>query len=78
MRIMINIAPPTEAPIIMGSFDFGSSSLLSVVSVVEIKGWTLKMVAFTDPPMLDVSLSTMAFRTSFLMALSENPWGCCI
>ena len=48
MRITINIAPPTEAPIIMGSFDFGFSSLLSVVSVVEIKCWTLRMVAFTD------------------------------
>ena len=50
---MPNITPPTEAPVMMAYIGFGSSSLSSVVSaVVEIKGWTLKMVPPTDLPIL--------------------------
>ena len=68
-----DITNATETPLTMAFFDFDSSSLSFVVSVVEIKGWTLKMVPPTDPSMLDVSLSTIALRTSFLMAAFENP-----
>ena len=73
MRIKTNIAPPTQSPIIMAFFDFGLSSVSFVVSEVEIKGWTLKMVPPTDPPILYSLLSTMAFRTSLLTISPENP-----
>ena len=80
MMIRENITQPTEATIMtfvgFDSPSLSSSFFLSLkasvpefrvgseVSVVEGKGPTLKMVLPIDPPILDISLFTMAFKAS--------------